>query len=132
MHPSSIRSLKLDFVTTCTLSNISNIPHLFSYSNWVSFQLRGTSLPRALHCWERSLDATRNNKTPAKGCPFHLLDACQVPQCNPTCPALVDQATQQELTLLQMLVAMGLNLHKLGVNRQGDADSLASMVSNGG
>lgn len=113
-------------------SNISTISYLFSYSNWVGFQLRGTSLPRALQCWERSLDATRNNKTPAKGCPFHLLDVCQVPQCNPTCPALVDQATHQELSLLQMLLAMGLNLHQLGVSRQGDAESLASMVSNGG
>lgn len=98
----------------------------------MNFQVRGTSLPRALHCWDRSLEATRNNRTPAKGCPFHLVDTCQWPQCNPTCPALVDQATQQELTLLQMLVAMGLDLQKLGLDPQGDADSLASMVSNGG
>ncbi|KAF7646175.1 hypothetical protein LDENG_00192140 [Lucifuga dentata] len=101
-------------------------------SNWMNFQVRGTSLPRALHCWDRSLEAIRNNRTPAKGCPFHLVDTCQWPQCNPTCPALVDQATQQELTLLQMLVAMGLDLQKLGLDSQGDADSLASMVSNGG
>lgn len=101
-------------------------------SNWMSFQVRGTSLPRALQCWDRSLEATRNNRTPAKGCPFHLVDTCQWPQCNPTCPALVDQATQQELTLLQMLVAMGLDLQKLGLDPQGDEDSLASMVSNGG
>ncbi|KAL7404950.1 hypothetical protein ABVT39_021548 [Epinephelus coioides] len=100
-------------------------------SNWMSFQVKGTSLPRALQCWDRSLEATRNNRTPAKGCPFHLVDTCQWPQCNPTCPALVDQATQQELTLLQMLVAMGLDLQKLGLDPQGDADSLASMVSNG-
>uniref|UniRef100_A0A3B3BU28 Notum pectinacetylesterase 2 n=1 Tax=Oryzias melastigma TaxID=30732 RepID=A0A3B3BU28_ORYME len=99
---------------------------------WMSFQVKGTSLPRALHCWDRSLEATRNNRTPAKGCPFHLVDTCQWPQCNPTCPALVDQATQQEVTLLQMLVAMGLDLQRLGLDPQGDADSLASMVSNGG
>ncbi len=98
----------------------------------MSFQVRGTSLPRALHCWDRSLEATRNNRTPAKGCPFHLVDTCLVPQCNPTCPALVDQATQQELTLLQMLVAMGLDLQRLGLDPQGDADSLASMASKGG
>uniref|UniRef100_A0A3Q1GRE3 Notum pectinacetylesterase 2 n=1 Tax=Acanthochromis polyacanthus TaxID=80966 RepID=A0A3Q1GRE3_9TELE len=103
-----------------------------SKSNWMTFQVRGTSLPRALQCWDRSLEATRNNRTPAKGCPFHLVDTCLSPQCNPTCPPLVDQATQQELTLLQMLVAMGLDLQKLGLDPQGGADSLASMVSNGG
>ncbi|XP_047434615.1 carboxylesterase notum2 [Mugil cephalus] len=105
---------------------------LITKSNWMTFQVRGTSLPRALQCWDRSLEATRNNRTPAKGCPFHLVDTCQSPQCNPTCPALVDQATQQELTLLQMLVAMGLDLQRLGLDPQGDADSVASMASNGG
>ncbi|XP_055367666.1 carboxylesterase notum2 [Betta splendens] len=105
---------------------------LITKSNWMNFQVKGTALPRALHCWDRSLEATRNNRTPAKGCPFHLMDACQSPQCNPTCPALVDKATQQELTLLQMLVAMGLDLQRLGLDPQRDADSLASMVSNGG
>uniref|UniRef100_A0A3P8TR74 Notum pectinacetylesterase 2 n=1 Tax=Amphiprion percula TaxID=161767 RepID=A0A3P8TR74_AMPPE len=110
----------------------SCISHTAITKNWITFQVRGTSLPRALQCWDRSLEATRNNRTPAKGCPFHLVDTCLSPQCNPTCPPLVDQATQQELTLLQMLVAMGLDLQKLGLDPQGGADSLASMVSNGG
>ncbi|XP_053713050.1 carboxylesterase notum2-like [Synchiropus splendidus] len=103
---------------------------LITKSNWMSFQVKGTSLPRALQCWDRSLEATRNNKTPAKGCPFHLVDTCQWPQCNPTCPALVDQATGQELTLLQMLAAMGLDLQRLGLE---DPHSEAvTVVSNGG
>ncbi|XP_041642123.1 carboxylesterase notum2 [Cheilinus undulatus] len=105
---------------------------MITKSNWKSFQVRGNSLPRALHCWDRSLEATRNNRTPAKGCPFHLLDSCQWPQCNPTCPPLVDQATQQELTLVQMLVAMGLDPQKLGLDTQEDEYSLASLASNGG
>lgn len=107
-------------------------PACCSLSNWMTFQVRGTSLPRALHCWDRSLEATRNNRTPAKGCPFHLVDNCHWPQCNPTCPTLVDQATQQELTLLQTLVAMGLDLRKLGLNAKKDKDLLASMDSNSG
>lgn len=98
----------------------------------MSFQVKGTSLPRALHCWDRSLEAIRNNRTPSKGCPFHLVDTCQWPQCNPTCPALVDQATQQELTLLQMLVAMGLDPQRLGLDPEGEGDSLVSMANNGG
>uniref|UniRef100_A0A8C6WVJ9 Uncharacterized protein n=1 Tax=Neogobius melanostomus TaxID=47308 RepID=A0A8C6WVJ9_9GOBI len=105
---------------------------MLTKSNWITFQVKGTSLPRALQCWDKNLEATRNNRTPARGCPFHLVDTCQWPQCNPTCPALVDQTTQQELTLLQMLVAMGLDLQSLGIDPQEDADSLVSMVSNGG
>uniref|UniRef100_A0A674PAU4 Notum pectinacetylesterase 2 n=1 Tax=Takifugu rubripes TaxID=31033 RepID=A0A674PAU4_TAKRU len=101
-------------------------------TNWLSFQVRGISLSRALYCWDRSLEATRNNRTPAKGCPFHLVDTCQWPQCNPTCPVLVDRSTQQELTLLQMLVAMGLDLQKVGLDPQADAHFLASIVSTGG
>ncbi|GLD60972.1 carboxylesterase notum2-like protein [Lates japonicus] len=120
----SLRDVTAVFAPSCLSHTV------ITKSNWMSFQVRGTSLPRALHCWDRSLEATRNNRTPAKGCPFHLVDTCQWPQCNPTCPALVDQATQQELTLLQMLVAMGLDLQKLGLDPQGDGDSLASMVSN--
>ncbi|KAK5866460.1 hypothetical protein PBY51_020650 [Eleginops maclovinus] len=122
----SLRDVTAVFAPSC-LSHTA-----ITKSNWMSFQVKGTSLPRALHCWDRSLEATRNNRTPPKGCPFHLVDNCHGPQCNPTCPALVDQATQQELTLLQMLVAMGLDLQRLGLDPEGDADSLASMVSNGG
>lgn len=102
-----------------------------SSSNWLSFQVRGISLSRALYCWDRSLEATRNNRTPARGCPFHLLDTCLWPQCNPTCPALVDQRTQQELTLLQMLVAMGLDLQKVGLDPRADTHFLASIDSTG-
>ncbi|XP_031608684.1 carboxylesterase notum2 [Oreochromis aureus] len=122
----SLRDVTAVFAPSC-LSHT-----LITKSNWTNFQVRGTSLPRALQCWDRSLEAIRNNRTPAKGCPFHLLDTCQWPQCNPTCPALVDKTTQQELTLLQMLVAMGLDLQRLGLDPQGDADSLVSMVRNGG
>ncbi|KAM3849438.1 carboxylesterase notum2-like [Diretmus argenteus] len=106
---------------------------LITKSNWMNFQVKGTSLPRAVQCWERSFqEANRNNRTPSKGCHFQLVDTCHWPQCNPTCPVLVDQATKQELTLLQMLVAMGLDLQSLGLDPQTDAGSLASMVSNGG
>uniref|UniRef100_A0A665TAH5 Notum, palmitoleoyl-protein carboxylesterase n=1 Tax=Echeneis naucrates TaxID=173247 RepID=A0A665TAH5_ECHNA len=123
---SSLRDVTAAFAPSCLSHTV------ITKSNWMTFQVRGTSLPRALQCWDRSLEATRNNRTPARGCPFHLVDTCQWPQCNPTCPALVDQATQQELTLLQMLVAMGLDLQKLGLDPQGAEGSLASMVSNGG
>ncbi|XP_056136877.1 carboxylesterase notum2 [Lampris incognitus] len=123
----SLRDVTAVFAPSC-LSHT-----LITKSNWMNFQVKGTSLPRALQCWDRSLqEANRNNRTPLKGCPFHLVDTCHWPQCNPTCPALVDQVTQQELTLLQMLVAMGLDPQRLGLDPQRDAGFLASMVSNGG
>ncbi|XP_061686210.1 carboxylesterase notum2 [Syngnathoides biaculeatus] len=122
----SLRDVTAVFAPSCLSHTV------ITKSNWMTFQVRGTSLPRALHCWDRSLEATRNNRTPAKGCPFHLVDGCHWPQCNPTCPILVDQATQQELTLLQMLAAMGLDLRKLGLNPKRDGDVLTGMGSNGG
>ncbi|KAJ0050510.1 hypothetical protein NL108_003732 [Boleophthalmus pectinirostris] len=127
------RELKTSLSDVTAVFAPSCLSHtMITKSNWMSFQVKGTSLPRALQCWDKNLEAVRNNRTPARGCPFHLVDTCQWPQCNPTCPALVDQATQQELTLLQMLVALGLDLQSLGVDPQEDGDSLVSMISNGG
>ncbi|XP_047669841.1 carboxylesterase notum2 [Tachysurus fulvidraco] len=106
---------------------------LITKSNWMDFQVKGTSLSRALQCWDRSLqEANKNSKTALKGCPFHLIDTCQWPQCNPTCPALIDQATQQEMTLLQVLASMGVDLQKLGLDTQRDSGTSSSMISNGG
>lgn len=99
----------------------------------MDFQVKGTSLSRALQCWDRSLqEANKNSKTALKGCPFHLIDTCQWPQCNPTCPALIDQATQQEMTLLQVLTSMGVDLQKLGLDTRRDSSPSSSMISNGG
>ncbi|KAK3556206.1 hypothetical protein QTP70_005993 [Hemibagrus guttatus] len=106
---------------------------LITKSNWMDFQVKGTSLSRALQCWDKSLqEANKNSKTPLKGCPFHLIDTCQWPQCNPTCPALIDQATQQEMTLLQVLASMGVDLQKLGLDTKRDGGASSSMISNGG
>lgn len=98
----------------------------------MDFQVKGTSLSRALQCWDKSLqEANRNNRAALKGCPFFLMDGCQWPQCNPTCPALVDQASQQELTLLQVLANMGLDLQRLGLDLKRDGPS-TSVVGSGG
>ncbi|KAG7263238.1 hypothetical protein CRUP_001507, partial [Coryphaenoides rupestris] len=99
-------------------------------TNWINFQVKGTSLSRALQCWDRSFQEATRNRTPAKGCPFHLVDTCQRPQCNPTCPALVDRATQQEMTLVQMLVAMGLDIQRLGLDPRREASPPADTNSN--
>ncbi|KAA0713419.1 Carboxylesterase notum2 [Triplophysa tibetana] len=104
---------------------------LITKSTWMEFQIKGTSVSRALQCWDRSLqEANKNSKSALKSCPFHLIDNCQWPQCNPTCPALIDQVTQQEMTLLQVLASMGLDLHMLGLDAGEDIS--AGMISSGG
>ncbi|XP_077055558.1 carboxylesterase notum2 [Siphateles boraxobius] len=126
------KELKNSFKDVTAVFAPSCLSHtLITKSNWMDFQVKGTSLSRALQCWDKSLqEANKNSKTALKGCPFHLIDNCQWPQCNPTCPALIDQATQQEMTLLQVLASMGLDLKKLGLDVSGDIS--ASIVSNGG
>lgn len=71
--------------------------------NWMDVQVKGTSLPRALHCWDRSLQnklhinsshSHQKHKTPpVRGCPMHLIDSCSWPHCNPSCPTIRDQLT---------------------------------------
>uniref|UniRef100_A0A8C4T2V9 Notum pectinacetylesterase 2 n=1 Tax=Erpetoichthys calabaricus TaxID=27687 RepID=A0A8C4T2V9_ERPCA len=101
--------------------------------NWMDFQVKGTSLNRALQCWDKSLqEASKNNKAPIRGCPFHLIDNCQWPQCNPTCPPLVDQRSGQEMSLSQILIGMGLDVHKLAQELKVEVSHLLGMISNGG
>lgn len=71
-------------------------------SHWTEVQVKGTSLPRALHCWDRSFqDSHKASRAPLKGCPIHLVDSCPWPQCNPSCPSARDQFTGQEMPLAQ-------------------------------
>ncbi|MGH0131966.1 UNVERIFIED_CONTAM: hypothetical protein FKN15_008626 [Acipenser sinensis] len=101
--------------------------------NWLEFQVKGTSLSRALQCWDKSLqDTNKNSKASVKGCPFHLIDNCQWPQCNPTCPALLDHTTGQEVSLLQVLMGMGLDLQKVAQELKIEVSHLLGMISNGG
>ncbi|XP_012686639.2 carboxylesterase notum2 [Clupea harengus] len=126
------RELKTSLKDVTAVFAPSCLSHtLITKSNWMDFQVKGTSLSRALQCWDKSLqEANKNSKTPTKGCPYHLIDNCQWPQCNPTCPALIDQATQQELTLLQVLASMGLDLQKLGLDLK--RDGATSIIGGGG
>ncbi|XP_076869773.1 carboxylesterase notum2 [Brachyhypopomus gauderio] len=107
---------------------------LITKSNWMDFQVKGTSLSRALQCWDRSLqDTNKNSKTALKGCPFHLVDGCQWPQCNPSCPPLLDVTTRQELTLLQVLASMGVDVRRLDPDaRRDSAPSHTAPASSGG
>ncbi|KAM9304890.1 palmitoleoyl-protein carboxylesterase notum2-like [Gastrophryne carolinensis] len=105
---------------------------LITASNWLEFQVKGATLARALHCWEKSLQERRGQKTVIRGCPFHLIDNCHWPHCNPTCPALHDPVTGQEVTLLQMFLRLNLENQKRGQQPKGDLSQLMAMLRNGG
>ncbi|KAL3053706.1 palmitoleoyl-protein carboxylesterase notum1a [Trematomus bernacchii] len=98
---------------------------------WIDIQVKGTSLPRALHCWDRSLNDNRNNKAPPKGCPVHLIDSCPWPHCNPTCPTIRDQFTGQEMNVIQFLMHMGFDVQKMAQQQGMDPSKLLGMLSSG-
>ncbi|XP_072098571.1 palmitoleoyl-protein carboxylesterase notum1a [Mobula birostris] len=101
-------------------------------SYWLNLQVKGVSLPRALHCWDRSLqDSTRNGKSSLKGCPVHLTDSCQWPHCNPTCPTIRDQYTGQEMTVIQFLMHMGFDIQKMAQQQGLEVSKLLGMLSSG-
>ncbi|XP_058140903.1 palmitoleoyl-protein carboxylesterase NOTUM [Dasypus novemcinctus] len=76
-------------------------------SHWTDVQVRGTSLPRALYCWDRSLhDSHKAGRAPLKGCPVRLVDSCPWPHCNPSCPALRDMTAVQHLRALALAAGL--------------------------
>uniref|UniRef100_A0A673FQD1 Palmitoleoyl-protein carboxylesterase notum1a-like n=1 Tax=Sinocyclocheilus rhinocerous TaxID=307959 RepID=A0A673FQD1_9TELE len=109
------------------------LSHEFITRNyWTDVKVKGTSLPRALHCWDRSLqENSRNNKSPPKGCPVHLIDSCPWPHCNPTCPTIRDQSTGQEMNVIQFLMHMGFDVQKMAHQQGMDPSKLLGMLSSG-
>uniref|UniRef100_A0AAY4ASD9 Palmitoleoyl-protein carboxylesterase NOTUM n=2 Tax=Denticeps clupeoides TaxID=299321 RepID=A0AAY4ASD9_9TELE len=106
---------------------------LITMSHWLDVQVKGTSLPRALHCWDRSLnDNVRSgNKAPPKGCPMHLIDSCPWPHCNPTCPTIRDQYSGQDMGVLQFLMHMGFDVQAMAQQHGMEPSKLLGMLSNG-
>lgn len=109
----------------------SQHPLVSHRSYWIDVQVKGTSLPRALHCWDRSLHDSRNNKAPPKACPVHLIDNCPWPHCNPTCPTIRDQFTGQEMNVIQFLMHMGFDVQKMAQQQGMDPSKLLGMLSSG-
>lgn len=108
------------------LTNISVCSH------WTDVQVKGTSLPRALHCWDRSLhDSHKASKTPPKGCPIHLVDSCPWPHCNPSCPTIRDQFTGQEMNMAQFLMHMGFDVQTVAQQQGLEPSKLLGMLSSG-
>lgn len=106
-------------------------PLVLRSSYWTDIQVKGTSLPRALYCWDRSLNDNRNNKAPPRGCPVHLIDSCPWPHCNPTCPTIRNQFTGQEIDGVQFLKHMGFDVQKMAQQQGMDPGKLLGMLSSG-
>ncbi|KAL4648652.1 palmitoleoyl-protein carboxylesterase notum1a-like [Arapaima gigas] len=104
---------------------------LITRSYWMDVQVKGTSLPRALQCWDRSFHDNGKNKAPPKGCPVHLIDSCPWPHCNPTCPTIRDQYTGQEMNVVQFLMHMGFDVQKMAQQQGMDPGKLLGMLSSG-
>ncbi|XP_023965428.2 palmitoleoyl-protein carboxylesterase notum2-like isoform X3 [Chrysemys picta bellii] len=103
---------------------------LITKSYWLEFQVKGISLARALQCWEKSLQDS--NKAPKlRSCPFHMIDNCPWPHCNPTCSVLHDHGTGQEVNFMQTLFRMRLDVHRKAQELKSGPSQLA-MLSNGG
>uniref|UniRef100_A0A8C9KDT5 Notum, palmitoleoyl-protein carboxylesterase n=1 Tax=Panthera tigris altaica TaxID=74533 RepID=A0A8C9KDT5_PANTA len=101
-------------------------------SHWTDVQVKGTSLPRALHCWDRSLhDSHKAGKAPLKGCPVHLVDSCPWPHCNPSCPTIRDQFTGQEMNVAQFLMHMGFDVQTVAQQQGLEPSKLLGMLSSG-
>ncbi|XP_017333893.1 inactive palmitoleoyl-protein carboxylesterase notum1b [Ictalurus punctatus] len=102
---------------------------------WMDVHVKGTSLPRALQCWDRSLqNSLRNNsshRAPPRACPLHLIDSCPWPHCNPTCPTIRDQMTGQEMSVIQFLTHMGFDVQRMAQQQGMEASTLLGMLNNG-
>ncbi|XP_074866857.1 palmitoleoyl-protein carboxylesterase notum2-like isoform X1 [Carettochelys insculpta] len=122
----SLRDVPAVFAPAC-LSHT-----LITKSYWLEFQVKGISLARALQCWEKSLqDSHKAPKIPMRSCPFHLVDTCPWPHCNPTCSTLYNRITGQEANFLKTLFRKRLDFHRKAQELRSDPSQLR-VSSNGG
>ncbi|XP_036443174.1 inactive palmitoleoyl-protein carboxylesterase notum1b [Colossoma macropomum] len=107
---------------------------------WMDVQVKGTSLPRALQCWDRSLHHSLRNhgnssssspRSPPRGCPLHLIDSCPWPHCNPTCPTIRDQLTGREMSVIQFLTHMGFDVQRMAQQQGLEPSKLLGMLNSG-
>nr|XP_032822776.1 palmitoleoyl-protein carboxylesterase NOTUM-like [Petromyzon marinus] len=154
---------------------------LITSSGWADVQVKGLTLPRALQCWEQSLQhaASRNGtkhqqqqqqpapqgalaerSPPAVGsgvsgeggssggssggrwaaaaaaaapapCAFRAVDSCPWPHCNPSCPALRDALTGQEVSAIAFLTQLGFDVRSMASQLGMDPDTLLNVLSDG-
>uniref|UniRef100_UPI00358E73BF palmitoleoyl-protein carboxylesterase notum1-like n=1 Tax=Myxine glutinosa TaxID=7769 RepID=UPI00358E73BF len=107
---------------------------LISKSSWTEVRVYGTTLPRALHCWDRSLQERphgRNTPSAIKGCPFHLVDNCPWPHCNPTCPTMRDHYTGKDMSTVQFLMHLGFDVQRMARQLGIEPNNLLGVLNRG-
>uniref|UniRef100_A0AAX7U5P2 Notum, palmitoleoyl-protein carboxylesterase n=1 Tax=Astatotilapia calliptera TaxID=8154 RepID=A0AAX7U5P2_ASTCA len=111
---------------------------LITRADWTDIRVKGISLPRALHCWDRSLhhnlhiNSSHSHVTPpVRGCLLQLIDSCPWPHCNPSCPTIRDQLTGQEMSVIQFLKHMGFDVQKMAQQQGMEPKKLLGMLNNG-
>ncbi|CAM4731270.1 unnamed protein product [Leuciscus chuanchicus] len=125
-------------------NTLKNLPALFApaclsheiitRNYWMDIHVKGTSLPRALQCWDRSLRNHGNGsitQAPPRGCPVHLIDSCPWPHCNPSCPRVREHLTGQEMSVVQFLTHLGFDVQRMAHEQGMEPDTLLGMLSNG-
>ncbi|CAG5929027.1 unnamed protein product [Menidia menidia] len=122
----TLRDAPAVFAPACLSHELLTRPY------WLEVQVRGTSLPRALHCWDRSLQGVPGSLAPPGGCPARLVDACPWPHCNPSCPPARDRITGREMGPVQFLKHTGFDVQKVARQQGMDPRRLLGMLSNGG
>ncbi|OXB81099.1 UNVERIFIED_CONTAM: hypothetical protein H355_005029 [Colinus virginianus] len=128
----TLKDVTASFAPACLSHEIITRNVVCLFSHWTDIQVKGTSLPRALHCWDRSLhESNKNGKAPLKGCPIHLIDSCPWPHCNPSCPTIRDQFTGQEMNVIQFLMHMGFDVQKMAQQQGLEPSKLLGMLSSG-
>lgn len=114
----SLSSVRATFAPACVAHGALARPE------WLSINVSGVSLPRAIACWERRVSGVRGRGACA---PRRLVERCSWPQCNGSCPRLRDPRTGEEVALASLLQSFGLDVRGAAAAMGLDARALTRM-----
>lgn len=116
----SLRKVRATFAPACLAHGALARPE------WLSLNVSGVSLPRAIGCWERRLG--NGGRKPRGSCaPRKLIERCSWPQCNGSCPRLRNPRTGEEMDLASLLQSFGLDVNGAAAAMGIDARALSRM-----
>ena len=102
-----IMKIALDLKTSLIKNRVSAVflpsclaHSILTNSDWLSIQVKGYNLDRAINCWimkDNLNNSTLSPNTPSAHCMSVLIDDCNLPQCNSRCSAPRNPFTGQLL-----------------------------------
>ncbi|XP_050679115.1 palmitoleoyl-protein carboxylesterase NOTUM isoform X1 [Leptidea sinapis] len=116
----SLKSVRATFAPACIAHGALARPE------WLSINVSGVSLPRAIACWERRI-GNANRRDRVRCAPRRLIERCSWPQCNGSCPRLRDPRTGEEVALAALLQSFGLDVRGAAAAMGLDARALSRM-----